>query len=633
MGAVAEAAETRKAGPVDVKQKRQEPKRLVRENPEDRYPCIFLEDDDELGIVAEECWYNEKGELAQANKPQHLMRYQFAANYVPMTHPSYPPRVLDVGCGSGYGCAILTAVGAVVVGLDKWDKAIEYAEKHYGNTGARFKVLDIRKKWDVPDDYCDMVCAFEIVEHVEDGEWIFKEARRVLRPGGIFMVSTPVRPEGAEVKAPFHVREYTGAEFARLMHEYVDEWGMYVSTDAGFRKWNGEEKALVLGVGHKMAKQIMARNPRFKQTMIDQAIASGYLHRQGDIVVMDGDMEYMVTFHDAVDVARPDGSIREEVTQFMVRDLTREATPENTRSMQAGGNVLLHKAPVWLDHWKRNKERVKEGKWKREDVLPEQADVVYIFGTSPSLEKNKHLIPEIRNGVTIGVNGATALVDPKHIDYYMTLESEKKDRIRWWWQTPEGKDRDLSHCIGVFPALVDPRIVKHNWREIRWFMHSGDNEIFNLIRSELPGMLLLDSGFSVSYTALGYAALMKPKAIVLLGHDCCFPGGKIHADGERPPERNRHIMEAYEVQVPNRDGEMETYVTTLNYEQIARNISHVAYFFLRKGIRFINATEGGLIYGDFRQQRFDGKTGRPEIVGRWEIERLTLAEVLEEFEK
>lgn len=162
---------------------------------------------------------------------QHVARYEFAKAFV------CGKRVLDVACGSGYGTSMLKQAGATyVLGVDVSESAVEYARDHYSKDNVNFAVgtaenLSSYEKFDA-------VISFETIEHLEHPEVFLAEIARVLSPGGILMISTPVREHGTlrdKPKNPYHIREWSRDEFQGLLREYfqvVDVYGQY-----NFRKW------------------------------------------------------------------------------------------------------------------------------------------------------------------------------------------------------------------------------------------------------------------------------------------------------------------------------------------------------------------------------------------------------------
>jgi SAM-dependent methyltransferase len=142
---------------------------------------------------------------------EHLARYAFAARL------ARGKRVLDAGCGAGYGSAELAAAADSVVGVDVAPEAIAFATEHYQLPNLRFEQASCTALPN-PDGSFDLVAAFEVIEHLADWRAFLAEARRVLAPNGQLVVSTPNRlyytesrgPRGAN---PFHVHEFDFAEF------------------------------------------------------------------------------------------------------------------------------------------------------------------------------------------------------------------------------------------------------------------------------------------------------------------------------------------------------------------------------------------------------------------------------------
>jgi SAM-dependent methyltransferase len=152
----------------------------------------------------------QRGELIYA---EHLARYRLAAQLVRGL------RVLDAGCGEGYGIALLAAAGAgAVVGVDVDEATIAEARERYG---LDFQVADVAK---LPFENAsfDVVVCFETIEHVGDARQAVAELRRVLADDGLLVISTP-NPAEYVVENEFHVREYTPAEFAEILDEHFSE--------------------------------------------------------------------------------------------------------------------------------------------------------------------------------------------------------------------------------------------------------------------------------------------------------------------------------------------------------------------------------------------------------------------------
>jgi SAM-dependent methyltransferase len=142
---------------------------------------------------------------------EHLARYAFASRY------AEGRRVLDCGCGTGYGTAELAQTATEATGLDLSNDAIEYARAHYTSPNTTYiaaSCLDLP----FPTDSFDLVVAFEVIEHLAEYRRFLDESARVLSPRGLFIVSTPNKLYYTESRAtsgpnPFHEHEFEAAEF------------------------------------------------------------------------------------------------------------------------------------------------------------------------------------------------------------------------------------------------------------------------------------------------------------------------------------------------------------------------------------------------------------------------------------
>lgn len=141
---------------------------------------------------------------------EHLARYAFAARFVPGN------RVLDCGCGTGYGSAELARLAPSVVGVDISSDAVAYAREHFPLPHLRFEQASCSALPHPPASF-ELVVGFEVIEHLADWRDFLAEVRRVLAPGGRFVVSTPNRLYYTEsrggVTNPFHVHEFDYEEF------------------------------------------------------------------------------------------------------------------------------------------------------------------------------------------------------------------------------------------------------------------------------------------------------------------------------------------------------------------------------------------------------------------------------------
>ena len=131
-------------------------------------------------------------------------------------------RVLDVASGEGYGSFLLAGVARSVVGVDISAPAVEHARQHYPAENLEFRVGRAEALPDQPSASFDVVVSFETIEHLGEAaqERFLDEVRRVLVPGGLFIVSTPDEEDYAgelHEENEFHEREFTADEFRKFL--------------------------------------------------------------------------------------------------------------------------------------------------------------------------------------------------------------------------------------------------------------------------------------------------------------------------------------------------------------------------------------------------------------------------------
>jgi SAM-dependent methyltransferase len=141
------------------------------------------------------------GELVEA---EHMCRYWWAAGL------AAGRRVLDAGCGTGYGSSVLARAGArEVVGVDRAAEVLEAASAG-AHSGVRFERADLASL-PFEDGSFDLVVSFEAIEHVEDQERVLDELVRVLAGGGVLAISSPNRDVYVPGN-PHHTHEYLPEE-------------------------------------------------------------------------------------------------------------------------------------------------------------------------------------------------------------------------------------------------------------------------------------------------------------------------------------------------------------------------------------------------------------------------------------
>jgi ubiquinone/menaquinone biosynthesis C-methylase UbiE len=152
-----------------------------------------------------------KNELLYA---EHMIRYTAA---VPLVKNKV---VLDIASGTGYGSKLLARNAIKVYGIDSDKKAISYACNNFNAKNIEYKVGDAIN---IPlsDSSVDIVVTFETIEHIKDYNKFIKEVKRVLKPSGLTIISTPNDLEFAEGNH-FHLHEFKYDELIKVLKKDFD---------------------------------------------------------------------------------------------------------------------------------------------------------------------------------------------------------------------------------------------------------------------------------------------------------------------------------------------------------------------------------------------------------------------------
>jgi len=149
-----------------------------------------------------------RGQLLEA---EHLSRYLWSAGL------AKGKRVLDAGCGTAYGTALLAEAGATsVLGVDLASSVLDSVRDGMPET-VELRVADLTNL-ELPEDSFDLVVCFEVIEHFKEPLVVLDHLARVLTKDGLIVVSSPNRgiyPPGN----PHHFHEFTSSELRAAMEE------------------------------------------------------------------------------------------------------------------------------------------------------------------------------------------------------------------------------------------------------------------------------------------------------------------------------------------------------------------------------------------------------------------------------
>jgi len=145
---------------------------------------------------------------------EHLHRYAVALELVE------GKTVLDLACGEGYGSALLAGKALSVTGIDIDAATIRAAGQKYHRPNLKFTAAPADAT-ELPSASFDLITSFETIEHVENPQAVLTEMKRLLRPCGLLIISTPDKKWYTDNRAytnPFHKKEFYRDEFEAFLN-------------------------------------------------------------------------------------------------------------------------------------------------------------------------------------------------------------------------------------------------------------------------------------------------------------------------------------------------------------------------------------------------------------------------------
>jgi SAM-dependent methyltransferase len=243
----------------------------LQENQPAGVPPLSLTGERTLPDVPEEnYWYR-----------RHLAVYEWTADRIRGL------RVADLACGEGYGSDVLATTAAEVVGVDANPDAHEHARLRYRRANLRYERALV-ESYDGP---CDAIVFLQTIEHIADPGALLA---RFAAAAPISYVSTPNRltlaPEGAEKSEnPWHLREYTAAEYRALLVPHFDSVELFGLFHA--RKLRLHELALNAG-WDRVHKALRLTKP-FYDRFVPAIAASDFELRPEDACDLDRALDFI----------------------------------------------------------------------------------------------------------------------------------------------------------------------------------------------------------------------------------------------------------------------------------------------------------------------------------------------------
>ncbi|NQT85853.1 class I SAM-dependent methyltransferase [bacterium] len=154
-----------------------------------------------------------RSEMEYALYLAHVAQYEWASAMCAGA------RVCEMGCGFGYGAALISQVAEQVVGIDVDPTLVEQLQE-LANEKMQFLFYDGCRA-PVPDNSVDVCLSIHVIEHVAAPGSFLREQKRIVRPGGHVLLVTPNGARrllpGQRPWNPYHLREYTPDTLKRLM--------------------------------------------------------------------------------------------------------------------------------------------------------------------------------------------------------------------------------------------------------------------------------------------------------------------------------------------------------------------------------------------------------------------------------
>jgi len=144
---------------------------------------------------------------------EHLHRYAIVLDYVK------DKIVLDLASGEGYGSNIMSQKASFVYGVDIDNSTVQEAKLKYIKENLEF-ITGTTCQIPLKDNSVDVVVSFETIEHHDKHDEMMAEIKRVLKPKGLLIVSTPDKLYYSDVrnyKNQYHIKELYKQEFVDLM--------------------------------------------------------------------------------------------------------------------------------------------------------------------------------------------------------------------------------------------------------------------------------------------------------------------------------------------------------------------------------------------------------------------------------
>jgi len=126
-------------------------------------------------------------------------------------------NVLELGCGTGKNTEWLITKAKFIIGLDFSQEMLNKARNKITSDKIRFQQADLKKPWNIENNFADLITCSLTLEHIKDLDFIFNQAYEKIKSGGKFFISE-LHP----------ARQYLGSKAKYETENGIEELEVYV---------------------------------------------------------------------------------------------------------------------------------------------------------------------------------------------------------------------------------------------------------------------------------------------------------------------------------------------------------------------------------------------------------------------
>ena len=186
------------------------------------------------------------------------LRYHWASQFVS------GKQVLEVGCGPGLGLGYLAGKAKRIIGGDRTEESLRYAQKHYGGK-VGLLLLDAHSL-PFEDSSFDVVLLFEVIYYLSQPDRFLDECRRVLRGGGILLLCLPNKDRPGFRSSLYSTRYFSSVELLALLSQYHFDAELFGAFPVGNEPAYRRIQAALVRSGKKML-DLMPKGEQIKDLL------------------------------------------------------------------------------------------------------------------------------------------------------------------------------------------------------------------------------------------------------------------------------------------------------------------------------------------------------------------------------